>query len=236
MRLVRAPAAERRFARFCKGKVFDEAFLRPAVYCRFNRHILFADKGVDAATERKKTSNALFLFFCFLIVAGTFVLAQSFLKRKAVGNAGQPEKSALSVTITDSMANELLRSFLPADFPVDNTSLQFVEKGILISGEADTAKIIDLTIEKSYPELAAVRSLLPVRVAFSAAFSAAMDDGTLNIAPESFSLGNYSIPLGLLPKALKSAVGDLLASQIEKNGFSVTDISLHTGQMTVHLK
>ena len=211
-------------------------FFRQAVYCKFFRHILFADKGVDAATERKKSSNALFLFFCLIIVAGTFVLARSFLKRAPVENEGPPGESALSVTITDSMANELLSSFLPTDFPVDNTSLRFTEKGIHVSGEADTAKIIDLTVEKNYPELAAVKSLLPARVAFSATFSAAMEDGALNVAPQSFSLGGYSIPLGLLPKALKSAVGELIASQIEKTGFTVTGVSLQAGQVTVHAK
>ena len=134
------------------------------------------------------------------------------------------------------MANELLQSFLPSDFPVANTSLRFSEKGIGVSGDADTAKIIDLTVEKSYPELAAVKSLLPAQVSFSAVFSAGMEDGTLKITPKSFSLGGYSIPLGLLPKALKSAIGDLITSQIEKTGFTVTGISLQAGQATIHAK
>lgn len=180
-------------------------------------------------------SKIPFLFFCLVIIAGLWVLVRPALRQRiAQPDSSQP--SSISITLTDTKANELLQTYLPDELPARDVRVAFSSDGISLSGTVSPSAVIDPQVEARCPELAVVRRLLPDSVALSARFSVVADNGALAIQPAAFALGGYAIPLGFLPQSLKSAVGNMLAGQLQKTGFTLTGVELASGQITIHAK
>lgn len=179
-------------------------------------------------------SKIPFLFFCLLILVGLLVLMRpSLLHRRTTHAQPDPTDAVLRITLTDTKANELLQSYLPSDFPVQKLRVRFSPDGLTISGAARPDGILPSQVLQTYPELLAVRSLLPESVDTAVQFSVHVDRGALRIQPKSFSLGGYAIPVGFLPNKLTASISDFLSAQLEKSGFSITDVRLDAGQITV---
>lgn len=179
-------------------------------------------------------SKIPFLFFCLLILAGLLVLLRpSLLHRRTTHAQPDPTDAVLRITLTDTKANELLQSYLPSDFPVQKLRVRFSPDGLTISGAARPDGILPFQVLQTYPELLAIRSLLPESVDTAVQFSVHVDRGALRIQPKSFSLGGYAIPVGFLPNKLTASISDFLSTQLEKSGFSITDVRLDAGQITV---
>ena len=163
-------------------------------------------------------SKIPFFFFCLVIIAGLWILVRPALRQRNVQfDSSQP--SSISITLTDTKANELLQTYLPDELPARDVRVAFSADGISLSGTVNPSAVIDPQAEARCPELAVVRRLLPDSVALSA-----------------FSLGGYAIPLGFLPQSLKSAIGNMLAEQLQKTGFTLTGVELASGQITIHAK
>ncbi len=180
-------------------------------------------------------SKIPFFFFCLVIIAGLWILVRPALRQRNVQfDSSQP--SSISITLTDTKANELLQTYLPDELPARDVRVAFSADGISLSGTVNPSAVIDPQAEARCPELAVVRRLLPDSVALSARFSVAAGNGSLSIQPAAFSLGGYAIPLGFLPQSLKSAIGNMLAEQLQKTGFTLTGVELASGQITIHAK
>ena len=180
-------------------------------------------------------SKIPFFFFYLVIIAGLWILVRPALRQR-IAQPNSPQPSSISITLTDTKANELLQTYLPDELPARDVRIAFSLDGITLSGTVNPSAVIDQQVESRCPELVVVRRLLPDSVCLSARFSVATDNGSLSIQPAAFSLGGYAIPLGLLPQSLKSAVGNLLAEQVQKSGFTLTGVELSAGQITVHAK
>lgn len=179
-------------------------------------------------------SKIPFLFFCLLILAGLLVLIRpSLLHRRTAHSLPNLTDAVLRITLTDTKANELLQSYLPSDFPFQNLRVRFSPDGLTISGAVNPDGILPSQVLQTYPELLAIRSLLPDSVDTAVQFSVHADHGTLHIQPKSFSLGGYAIPVGFLPNKLTASISNFLSAQLEKSGFSITDVLLDAGQITV---
>lgn len=178
-----------------------------------------------------------FLFFCLLILFALLVfLKPSVLHKHTTHSQPDVTDSVLQITLTDTKANELLQSYLPSDFLFQNVRVKFASDGLTISGLVNPTLILPSQVLQTYPELLAIRSLLPDSVETVVRFSVYVEHGTLLIQPKAFSLGGYAIPVGFLPKSLTASISDLLSSQLEKSGFSITSVLLASGQITVAAK
>lgn len=175
-----------------------------------------------------------FLFFGLLMLFVLLVLLKPLVLHRDTAHS-QPNvtDSILRITLTDTKANELLQSYLPSDFPFQNVRVKFAPDGLTISGLVNPTSILPAQILQTYPELLAIRSLLPESVEAAVRFSVYADRGSLFIQPKAFSLGGYAIPVGFLPKSLTTSISDLLSAQLKKSGFSITSVQLTSGQITV---
>ena len=181
---------------------------------------------------RKKSSDRLFWFFCLVILCGCVWLVWCRVERGGIKSTATGDGS-LRITITEAKANELLSAMLPSDFAVTDPNVRFTNEGLFFSGTANPSQFIDANVELAYPELAAIKRLLPNRVAFEAHFTVTNKDGKPNIVPKALVLEQYSIPLGLLPRSIQSAISDLILSQIDRTGFTLTELHISAGKLTI---
>lgn len=181
---------------------------------------------------RKKTSDRLFWFFCLVILCGCGWLVWCRAERDGIKSAATGDGS-LRITITEAKANELLSAMLPSDFAVTDPHVRFTDEGLFFSGTANPSQFIDANVELAYPELAAIKRLLPNRVAFVALFTVANKDGKPSIVPKSLAVEQYPIPLGLLPRSVQATISDLILSQIDRTGFTLTELHISAGKLTI---
>ena len=180
----------------------------------------------------KKATDRLFWFFCLVILCGVgWLIWQRTEKDNEKGNV--TDEGSLRITISEAKANELLSAVLPADFAVTDPNVRFTDEGLFFSGMANPSQFIDANVELAYPELAVIKRLLPNRVAFEAQFTVTNKDGKPNIVPKALSLEQYSIPLGLLPRSVQAAISDLILSQNDRTGFTLTELHISAGKLTI---
>lgn len=188
--------------------------------------------GGMTGMTRKKSSDRLFWFFCLVILCGVGWLVWSRAGRDGIKSTATGDGS-LRITITEAKANELLSAMLPSDFSVTDPSVRFTDEGLFFSGTANPSQFIDANVEFAYPELAAIKRLLPNRVSFEAHFTVTNKGGKPNIVPKALELEQYSIPLGLLPRSVQTTISDLILSQIDRTGFTLTELHISAGKLTI---
>lgn len=181
---------------------------------------------------KRRHSGILFYGFCTVSIVGVILLARSWMNRNRE-SISPVSADDMTVTMTDSMATELLQNALPEGFPVSKPEMRFVGDEIEISGTAVTETILSRTAVAEYPELDSVRRILPQTVFFRAAFRAEVQNGSLQLSPSEFQLGEFRIPLGFLPGNVKQTLGELLAQQADRVGFRITAVRVTDGQLSV---
>jgi hypothetical protein len=176
-----------------------------------------------------------FIFFCIVIALGIGYLAYSAFSRGERNENRDKIRTSdpISVTITDEKATELLRSAVPESMPLDSLNLSFMTRRVRISGNADVNKILSAAVIDGYPDIGALKAILPDNVSFSAVFEPAAGAYGINLQPKEFSLSSYRIPLAFLPSGLKESLDRAINAAVESTGLKITGIEIDEGSATI---
>jgi hypothetical protein len=184
---------------------------------------------------KKDGVSLSFLLLCLVIIAGAGYLLMSAFKGKGgpVKVTSATTEGSISLTLTEDKATELLRDAVPDNIPVTDLVVRFTNGHIIISGNADVNGILSSAVTESYPDLGAIKALLPDTVSFSASFTVTVGDNGVDAEPTEFYLSGYRIPIGFLPSALKKSLNSAINSWIGNTGLTITGITVGEGKATI---
>lgn len=185
--------------------------------------------------QKKERVSFAYLFFCTVIVLGVGYLLFSAFSRGRENGEQSPIRTSgsISVTITEEKATELLGDAVPENIPLESLELKFTPGRVRISGKADVNKILSVAITEDYPDLGALKAILPDTVSFSAVFEPATQGNGVSLQPKEFSLSGYRIPLAFLPTGLKDSLDRVINNAIASTGLKITGIEIKQGSATI---
>ncbi len=188
---------------------------------------------------KKEEVSLFYVFLCLVIIVGVGYLAVSaFTGKLGTGNrpASSTTEGEITLTLTDDKATELLRGSLPENVPLNDLEVKFQSGRIVIGGKADVDGILTSAVTESYPDLGAIKSLLPSNVSFSASFTVSVVGEGVNAEPNEFYLSGYRIPVAFLPSSIKKSLNGAINAAVGNTGLKITGISVGDGRATISAK
>ena len=186
--------------------------------------------------QRKRISKA-FIFFLLVIFAGIAYLFRGYYldKLKMLINISGLGTAEITFTVTEAKATEILSDILKEESSFKNLSVTFQNGKIAVFGDISVRKIITESVTSNYPELSSVVQLLPEVASASVWVEVDVDNGNIRLSPDGFELNGWKIPLGLLPKSYKEAIGEMIikATDVNSIGLEFLRVSSQNGKLTV---
>jgi len=184
--------------------------------------------------QKEHGVSLTYVMLCLVILGGIGYLIVSAFKNNGIGAyTGTTREGSVKVTVTDGITTELLRGAVPAGVPVDGLTVNFADGEIKISGRAAVGGILTAAVVEGYPDLGAIKAILPDYVSLAATFAVRAGDDGVDIQPTGFYLAGYRIPLAFLPSGINDALNSAINSAVGDTGLKIVSIIIGDGSATI---